>query len=174
MADSLNNAAPIGPLGGFPSRTPRNMDARQNHGHVPDEDAPHDAPHKEPDRDGVDLHGGAFLARRLLRERVLFQTRKRLDLRAGEFVPSFAEAVDAEPMRVFLGRLLGAQNQLAALRVKVLTQTELRSRLDAALREGVAEVMEMLVADPVDGAVGCAMVADVLAEYGRRLADVAR
>jgi hypothetical protein len=169
MADSLDNAAPIGALGGFSSRTPPSKDARHNHGHAPDEEAPH----KEPDRDGVDLHGGAFLARRLLRERVLVQTRKRLGLRAGEFVPSFAEAVDAEPMQAFLGRLLGAQNQLAALRVKVLTHLELRSRLDAALREGVAEVMEMLVADPVDGAVGCAMVADVLTEYGRRLADAA-
>jgi hypothetical protein len=59
------------------------------------------------------------------------------------------------------------------LRVKVSTQTETRSLLDAALREGVAEVMEMLAADPVDGAVGCAVVADVLAEYGRRLANLA-
>lgn len=169
MADSLNKASSVGATGGFPNRPPSHMDARQNPGQPHDEEAPR----KEPARDGFDLHGGAFLARRLLRERVLVQTRKRLGLRAGEFVPSFAEAVDAEPMQAFLGRLLGAQNQLAALRVKVLTHLELRSRLDAALREGVAEVMEMLVADPVDGAVGCAMVADVLTEYGRRLADAA-
>lgn len=169
MADSLSNAAPIGPLGGFPSRAPPNKDARKGPGQAPEEEAPR----PQLGRDGVDLHTGAFLARRLLRERVLFQTRARLELQAGEFVPSFAEAVEAEPMQAFLGRLLGAQNQLAALRVKVLTQTEIRSRLDSALREGIAEVMEMLAADPVDGAVGCAVVADVLVEYGRRLAELA-
>ena len=170
MADSLNNAAPIGSLGGYPSRPPPGMDARQHPGQAQQEEE--HAPAKGPRRDGVDLHGGASLARRLLRERVLFQTRERLDLKPGEFVPSFAEAVEAEPIQAFLGRLLGAQNQLAALRVKVLTQTEIRSRLDAALREGVAEVMEMLAIDPVDGAVGCAIVADVLTEYGRRLAEL--
>ncbi|MGK0202575.1 MAG: hypothetical protein ACI9S9_001644 [Planctomycetota bacterium] len=169
MADSLNKASSVGATGGFPNRPPSHMDARQNPGQPHDEEAPR----KEPARDGFDLHGGAFLARRLLRERVLFQTRERLELQSGEFVPSFAEAVDVEPIGAFLGRLLGAQNQLAALRVKVVAQTEMRALLDAALREGVAEVMEMLAADPVDGAVGCAVVADVLSEYGRRLADLA-
>lgn len=168
MADPLKNAAPIGSLGGYPSRTPQHLDARQHPGQSHEDEAPH----KKRARDAVDLHGGASLARRLLRERVLHQTRERLGLQPGEFVPSFAEAVDAEPIEAFLGRLLGAQNQLAALRVKELPQTEIRTRLDAALREGVAEVMEMLANDPEDGAVGCAVVADVLAEYGRRLSQL--
>lgn len=166
MSDSLSNAAPVGPIGGFPGRNPQDLPKRHEWAKAQDE-AAHEA-----EKDGVDLHSGAYLARRLLRERVLARTRDQLELTAGEFVPSFAEALDAEPIHAFLGRLLGGQNQLAALRVKSLTPAEIRRRLDTALREGVSEVMEMLAGDTVAGAVGCAVVADVLAEYGRRLADL--
>jgi hypothetical protein len=167
MSDSLSNAAPVGPIGGFPSRSPQDMTRRQHQSGAQDEPLPESA------KDGVDLHSGADVARRLLRERVLARTRDLLDLTPGEFVPSFAEAVDAEPIHAFLGRLLGAQNQLAALRVRKLAPVAIRARLDRALRDGVSEVMEMLASDSAAGAVGCAVVADVLAEYGRRLAELA-
>ena len=89
-------------------------------------------------------------------------------------MPSFAEDVDAEPLAAFVGRLPGAQNQLAALRVRELDKPELRHRLDEAMREGTAEVIEMLSRDPQDehAIAAVEVVADALAEYGRRLAEL--
>jgi len=123
-------------------------------------------------QDGVELHSGPSMARRMLRERVLARTRESLGLTSHEFVPTFAENVDAEPVAAFLGRLIGAQNQLAALRVRQLAANEIRVRLDRSLRDGVAEVMEMLSSEHRDGAAGCEFVASVLAEYTRRLAEL--
>ena len=167
MSDGLSNASPVGPIGGFPGRNPQDLAKRRHPAQAQDE-AGHAAEHDE-----VDLHSGAHIARRLLRERVLARTRERLQLGSGEFVPTWAEAVDAEPIHAYLGRLLGAQNQLAALRVRELSPVQIRAHLDTALREGVSEVMEMLASDTVADTIGCAVVADVLSEYGRRLADLA-
>ena len=112
------------------------------------------------------------MARRMLRERVLARTRESLDLTASEFVPKFAENVDEEPVSAFLGRLIGAQNQIAALRVRQLTSTEIRVRLDRSLRDGISEAMEMLSSEPEDRLAGCEFVANVLAEYSRRIAEL--
>jgi len=60
--------------------------------------------------------------------------------------------------------------------VGVATQDpELRARLDRALREGVAEVVEMLSSDAADehAVAAVALVAAALDEYGRRLAELA-
>ena len=122
--------------------------------------------------DGVELHSGPAMARRLLRERVLARTRELLQLTHSEFVPSFAENVDEEPVPAFLGRLIGAQNQLAGLRVHQLSSSEIRVRLDRALRDGISEAMDMLAPGRKDGRVGCEFVANVLAEYGRRIAGL--
>lgn len=168
MADSFSNASPVVRTGGFPRPNPNDLTKRQSHAPA-DQEADSEAPKA---RDGVELHHGASLARRLLRERVLSRTRERLELTDGEFVPSFAENVDEEPVGAFLGRLIGAQNQLAALRVRKVPPAEVRSRLDLALREGIAEAMDMLSRDH-DGTAGCEFVAEVLAEYGRRLAELA-
>ena len=163
MADPLSNAAPVGPVGGFPQRS--RQDEVQRRGDDADQRAA-----RSP-RDGVELHAPEGIARRLIRERVIARTRERLELRPGEDVPRWAEAVDSEPIGLFLGRLLSAQNQLAALRVGALPQTELRRRLDEAMREGVEEVIEMLTRDGADERALAAVevVAEVLAEYGRRL-----
>ena len=82
--------------------------------------------------------------------------------------------VDAEPVSAFVGRLLGAQNQLAALRVHQLDQPELRRRLDEAMRDGTAEVVEMLsgAVDDQHAAAAVEAVSEVLAEYARRLAEL--
>ena len=117
MADSFSNASPVVRTGGFPRPNPNDLAKRHNQAPA-DAEAEPTAP-----RDGVELHHGASLARRLLRERVLSRTRERLELTDGEFVPSFAENVDEEPVGAFLGRLIGAQNQLAALRVLVSPPT---------------------------------------------------
>jgi len=168
MSDPLSNAAPVGPVGGFPGRSRHDVPKQRAHGGE-QERAGHGP------GDEVELHPPEAIARRLLRERVLHRTREQLELRDGEFVPSFAEAVDVEPVAAFLGRLLGAQNQLAALRVRELPQPEIRRRLDAALREGTAEVVEMLSRDGDDAHALAAVevVAEVLSEYGRRLAALA-
>jgi hypothetical protein len=163
VSDPLSNASPVGPVGGFPQR------ARQDEVRHKGEGAGRRAPHRP--RDGVDLHAPEGVARRLIRERVIARTREGLELRPGEDVPRWAEAVDSEPVGAFLGRLLSAQNQLAALRVRELPQRELRRRLDEAMRAGVEEVVEMLTKDAADERALAAVevVAEVLAEYGRRL-----
>ena len=167
-SDPLSNASPVGPVSGFPGRG-RQEPQRPWDGRVEDRHP------RSKSRDGVVLHAPEAIARRLLRERVLFRTRANLGLREGEFVPSFAEDVDAEPLAAFVGRLLGAQNQLAALRVRELDKPELRHRLDEAMREGTAEVIEMLSRDPQDehAIAAVEVVAEALAEYGRRLAELA-
>lgn len=166
MSDSLSNASPVGPVSGFPGRSRQDVPKRQSES-------------KEPERqraggDEVAVHLPEAVARRLLRERVLHRTRELLGLRDGEFVPTFAEAVDAEPVSAFVGRLLGAQNQLAALRVHQLDQPELRRRLDEAMRDGTAEVVEMLsgAVDDQHAAAAVEAVSEVLAEYARRLAEL--
>ena len=167
MADPLSNAAPVGPIHGFPGRGnpdpgKRNDRSRREHGRE-GRDA----------RDEITVHGPALIARRLLRERVLWQTRRHLGLGDGEFVPSFAEAVEAEPVGAFVGRLIGAQNQLAALCAGRMTPTDLRGHMDEALREGVEEVVELLSQDAAhDDGAAVAFVAEVLHEYARRLTDL--
>ena len=126
-----------------------------------------------PAADRIDLHAAAQVARRLLRERVLVRTRQQLALPEGGVAHDFAEAVDDEAVAAFLGRLLGAQNQLAAQRAGDWEPRRVRACLDRALRDAVAEVLEMLAADGHDGSAGAAVVADVLTEYGRRLAVLA-
>ena len=162
MPDPLSNAAPVGTVGGHgqpapPTRSPENSAQ---------------APVREGLADGVVLHLPAAIVRRLLRERVLARTRARLGLKDGECVPSFAEEVDAESLDAFVGRLLGAQNQLAALRNGAMPKPELRRRLDEAMRDGTAEVIEMLTGDGSDlrALAAVEVVAEVLAEYARRLA----
>lgn len=129
---------------------------------------------RRPSGDQVDVHAAGQVARRLLRERVLAATRAQLELGDGEFVPNFAEALDREPVAAFVGRLLGAQNQLAALRAHAWSPAELRENLDLALRRGVTEVLDMLQQDMLQpdgdaGVDGTEFVAQVLGEYGRRL-----
>jgi hypothetical protein len=164
MADPLRNTAPVSASSGFPERQP--TAARR--------DAPADADgggeERAVGRDQIDLHAASVVARRLLRERVLSRTR--VSLRLGDVPAShkFAEAVDGESAAAFLGRLLSAQNQLAARRAGNWPEPRLRKALDQALREGVDETLELLAQDARDTTRGIAAVAEVLSEYARRLA----
>ena len=168
MADSLSNAAPVGAVGGFPGRNRNDVPRRQEKGHDT-----RDAP-AEDRADVVRVHHASEVARRLLRERVLARTREHLELEVAEFVPAFSEAVEREPVGTFLGRLIGAQNQLAALRAQSWSCDEVRHALDVALREGVAEVLELLAADEDDrDGAGSTFVTEVLAEYAARLERLA-
>lgn len=121
-----------------------------------------------PQDDRAEVRRGRELALDLLRHRVLAHTRQQLELAPNAPVPEFAEVADGEPIPAFLGRLLSAQNQLAACCHGRFPAAELRRRLDGALQQGADETIDVLVENGTADAV--AVVVDVLAEYGRRLA----
>lgn len=159
MADPLHGTPAVSAAGGFAQRTPERRPlaaVRRDAGHAPQQDQ-------------VSVAAAATVARRVLRERVLARTRSRLELADDHGLPEFAEAIDSEPAAAFLGRVLSAQNQLAARRAGQWLAPRIRAALDQALREGAQEAIELLTADPqhTDGVV---VVAEVIAEYARRLA----
>ncbi|MBX3464936.1 MAG: hypothetical protein KF830_17345 [Planctomycetes bacterium] len=161
MADDVvRSPGPVGPLGGFAGRSPADLPRRR--ATRPDEGA------RAVDR--ASIHLGAAVATQLLRERVLAATRRLLDLDASAGGPEFAEVAAGEPVAAFLGRLLSAQNQLAARRAGQWSVRRVRRALDRALQAGAAEALELLSGD--DGG-GREVVAAVLAEYARRLAALA-
>lgn len=164
MADSLRSPTPVSAAGGFAGRSPT-FEERQG---APPPPAP------PPPGDRVDVEATAAVARRVLRERVLARTREGLQLAEGEHGPEFAEVIETEPVGLFLGRLLSAQNQLASRRVAAWGAPRVRRTLDAALQQGAAEAVELLAADARDDGSAVGVVAEVLDEYGRRLATLAQ
>lgn len=160
MADSLRSTTPVSAAGGFAGRAPT---FEERHG--PSQPA---VPQRAADR--VDVEGAALVARRVLRERVMARTREGLELTDGEHGVAFAEAIETEPVAQFLGRLLSAQNQLAAWRLPTWGGPKVRRALDAALRQGATEALDLLTADGRDDGTAANVVAEVLADYGRRLA----
>lgn len=164
MSDGpVQSAGPVGGLGGFAGRAPADTQRRSP--------SREDAPARAADR--VSIHGSAAIASRLLRERVLAGTRRLLELEEGASGPEFAEVIEGEPIAMFLGRLLSAQNQLAGRRAAEWEERRLRRLLDLALHAGAIETLELLSADGRDDAAGVQIVTEVLAEYGRRLAALA-
>jgi hypothetical protein len=161
MADPLAGTTPVGALGGFAGRMPNQPDRRR---------APTGRNEAEQPRAPM-AEGATVLARRMIRERVLARTRLLLEL-GGEHVPEFAEAIATEPVAAFVGRLVSAQNQLGGKRLPGWGGPRVRAALDHALHAGVAETLELL-RDGRDQGEGTAVVAEVLAEYGRRLAVLA-
>jgi len=164
MAEEVRSAGPVSTVGGFPGRGTANM--------------PQPHPKKgqaaaEPPRPGdrVNVHGLAADVLRLLRERVLASTRAVLGIDEGTAAPEFAEIFEGEPVPAFLGRLLSAQNQLAARRQAVgdRTAAQIRSLCDQALAAGAAETLDLLAANPHVDPAGPAIVAEVLAEHARRI-----
>jgi hypothetical protein len=164
MADSLRSTTPVSGAGGFAGRSL----ARQERHATPQPGTPPDA------GDRVDVESSATLARRVLRERVLACTRAQLEIGDADGVPVFAEAIDTEPIELFVGRLLSAQNQLAARRLPAWGAPRVRRALDAALRTGAAEAVDMLAARASADDSAVAVIADVLAAYGRRLEALAQ
>lgn len=163
MADSLHGTPAVSSAGGFAQRTPERRPlaaVRRDAGQAPQQDQ-------------VSVTAAATVARRVLRERVLARTRSRLELVDESSAPAFAEVIDLEPAAAFLGRLLSAQNQLAARRAGQWGVLRIRASLDQALREGAQETIELLAADPLHTE-GVVVVAEVVAEYARRLAAHAR
>jgi hypothetical protein len=149
--------------GGYQSRSDARRDAR----------ARPEPPRRRLGGDVVRVERGAALALPLLRERVLACTRAAFGLADAALPHAFAEVVEGEPVPAFLGRLLSAQNQLAAQRAGTLAPAELRRRLADALQAGAEETLDLLALDGSDDAEAVAVIAEVLAEFGRRLAALA-
>ncbi|MBL9078796.1 MAG: hypothetical protein JNL08_14915 [Planctomycetes bacterium] len=160
--DRLQSPGPVHSLGGFAGRAPGDHARRP-----PARPAP---PPGAVDR--VTIHGAGAVAGRLLRERVLACTRQQLELGDTGALPEFAEVLEGEPIAAFLGRLLSAQNLLAARRAGEWPEARVRGCLDAALQAGADEALDVLAATGADPA-GLMVVTEVLAEYGRRLAALA-
>lgn len=161
MADPLRSTAPVSATSGFAPRA-RPHERSEREPQRPESGPPPDAD------DRVHVVSGTLAGRLLLRERVLVHTRTRLRLPDHVSVPAFAEAVADESTAAFLGRLLSAQNQLAAHRAHEWDGVVLRSAVDAGLRAGAEEACELLAVGSRDPQ-ALAAVAEVLVEYGRRL-----
>lgn len=160
MADPLRSTAPIPPAGGNPPNRQTGRGAREP---APRQERPAPRP-----GDLVSVHGGRLVGLQLLRERVLAHTRGLLELPEHVAVPVFAEAIEDETAGEFLGRLLSAQNQLAAHRAGDWEGARVRRCVDAGLRAGAEEACAMLTEERRDEA-ALAAVAEVRVEYGRRL-----
>lgn len=167
MADSLRPAAPASAVGGFAGRAPGQWPEQQ-----PRQREREPRPADAADEVSLSLGHGAAAARRLLRERVLVRTREQLELGGAETPvgPAFAEQVETETVAAFVGRLMSAQNQLAAARAGVWEPARLRASLDAALRRGLEEALEWTAAAERGVEAATAELLAVAAEYGRRLA----
>lgn len=159
----VQSPGPVGALGGFAGRTPADTSRRQA--------SKDEAPARAVDR--VSIHGSAAIAGQLLRERVLAGTRRLLELDEAVSGPEFAEVVAGEPIDQFVGRLLSAQNQLAARRAGDWPDRRVRQLLDVAFHAGAVETLELLQAEGGDGGEGVAIVTEILTEYARRLAALA-
>lgn len=161
MGDSLHSASPVG---GMPSYGPPNSSAGRASAKL-------DEVQNEPLRDAVFLRSGRAFGLRLLRERVLARSRRRLGIPEQATARTFAEVIDAELAEAFLGRLLSAQNQLAALAAAAAPMQQVRIHLDQALREGVEETLDLLTRERCRDTDALAVVAEVLTAFGNRFAS---
>ncbi|MBM4059804.1 MAG: hypothetical protein FJ265_01735 [Planctomycetes bacterium] len=164
MADhTVHSTGPVASTSAPAGRSPNQPSHRQHAA----------TPRRRGAADSATVHPAAAVALRLLRERVLARTRALLELDDAPLVPAFAEVVEAEAAPAFLGRLLSAQNQIAARRAAAWPPDRVRDALGAAFVQGAAETIEVLAADAAQGIDGVMVVAEVLAEHGRRLAALA-
>ena len=159
MADPLQSTAPIPPAGGNPPNRHPGRGGKPS----PRQERPAPRP-----GDRVSVHYGRLFGLQMLRERVLAHTRSQLELSDHLAVPVFAEVPEDETVGEFLGRLLSAQNQLAAHRAGQWDAVRLRRCVDAGLRGGAEETCAMLAEQGRDEQ-ALAAAAEVLVEYGRRL-----
>lgn len=162
MADPLNSASPVGGLHGLGAHA--NPLQQRAVGKVDGDGAAKPG-------DEVTLCRGRTFGLRLLRERVLARTRRRLGLPEQSNLHSFAEVLEREPVAKYLGRLLSAQNHLAALGADSVAPSRVREALDVALREGAQETIELLTGEVQSDHVALEVVAEVLAEFGKRLSS---
>lgn len=164
MSDQLRSPSPISAVGGFPGRAPEQPQRRS-----PERSAPPPTPGAA---DRVQVDGRAANVLRLLRERVLARTRVVLHC-DGTAGPEFAENLADEGVSAFLGRLLSAQNQIAAHSVPRPLEVT-RVLCHEALESGAAETLELLAQAGGREPEGAQLVEAVLAAYHARLAALAQ
>jgi hypothetical protein len=157
--NSVPSASSVPGLAGFAGRQPKDPTPRPRSGD----------PQKACAEDRVSVHPTCAVALQILRERVLARTRALLELDDAALGPTFAEIVDGEPVPSFLGRLLSAQNLLAARRLPDWPAARVRQALVDGLQQGATEAIDLLAADEQQGD-AVALVADVLALHARRIA----
>jgi hypothetical protein len=162
MADHPLTTSPVPGFTGFPGRS-----ASQPQGQAPKRDGQPPAPGAA---DRVQVAGGTAIVLQLLRERVLARTRELLQLPPTVTGHTFAEILDGEPVPTFVGRLLSAQNQLAACRVARWPPERLRSALADAVQFGADETVDLLAADAPTSNAAIHLVAEVVQHFDRRLA----
>lgn len=160
---SVHGANPTSALRGYGAHTPPQFaqPQRSRDGKSPSQAAVGDC---------ITLHPAAAVALGILRERVLARTLIGLGLDHAGPVPNFAEVQDHEPVGAFLGRLVSAQNQLAARRAAEWPLARIRQVLHDAMHDGALETLELLASEAEPLPEAAAVVAEVLAEFGRRVA----
>lgn len=160
---NVQSPSPVAGLAGYPGRPL----PQQQQG--PAKEVPQAGAEPVAEGDQVLVHAASAIVLQLLRERILARTRVALGLPSSLVVPEFAERVADESLPDFVGRLLSAQNQLAARRLPPFDLARSRRLLAEALQQGAHETTELL-AGAEHGAEGQALVRAVLVEFGRRLA----
>jgi hypothetical protein len=160
LSDQVRSPSPINAVGGFAGRAPEQPQRRP-----PERSAPAPTPGAA---DRVQVDGRTANVLRLLRERVLARTRTVLGC-DGTAGPEFAENLADEGVPAFLGRLLSAQNQIAAHSVSRPLEVT-RALCHEALESGAAETLELLAQSGGRESEGTLLVAAVLAAYHARLA----
>lgn len=163
--DSVRRTEATTSLSGYGSR------AQDEHRSGNRRAAPADEVDAPPSRgaDSVAVRSDFVAALRLLRERVLANTRDMLGV-GSVAVPKFAEVVGAETTAAFVSRLVSDQNQLAA-RGASAAPSAVRVVLNAAFEAGSTEAAELLAAVP-DSAAAQVAVSAARAEFGRRIAEL--
>ena len=124
----------------------------------------------QPDRrlDQVHLTEPRLATLRLLRERILENTRLFLDLPRLPGGPRFAQG-DAERADLFVGRLLSDQNLLAGRRGGVWPPEQIRNALLEGMIQGLAETLEILFELEELNKTSWNLVSDVLNVFHRKV-----
>ena len=129
--------------------------------------------HHRPERqDVVELTEPHRAALRLLRERILENTRLALKLTKRDSDQFHFVRIPAENAKVFLGRLISDQNAMASFRRGKWSPERVDAALEAGLVQGTAEATEVLYElDELD-VFTWRMISSVVDEYYSRIAGV--
>ena len=118
--------------------------------------------------DQVHLTEPRLATLRLLRERILENTRLYLDLPRSPGGPRFAQG-DAERADLFAGRLLSDQNLLASRRGGAWPPERIRNALLEGMIQGLAETLEILFELDELNKASWNLVSDVLNVFHRKV-----
>ena len=121
-----------------------------------------------PNLDQVELTEPHKAVLRLLRQRVMENTRLLLGLPRNDSAPTFAR-LDVNRAGLFVGRLLSDQNLLAARAQGALPPAAIRAALAEGMDHGVAETLQILYELEALDELSWRLVCDVIEEFQRKL-----